>query len=359
MPKTFRTILALTAILAAQAVHAQADELNPPPGTAPQSMGVASSEEGKASANAKQKDRVLLLLDHTRALARWMPNEASFLAVLDRVQERLVAAKEIELAPMQEFNPYLSGLTATLARMEARVSALLTPVEICDPSRKSDRFLLVLDALDADGQGKVQGKICEKLASEDETDGSLSQVCIATSLGLLVARSMNDLIVVCEPSLANASSDAGGRRFERLSVELAGVQASVENSVRSSKRELTQALSVVAGHVADVSSVHSKQLEDLTVRLEIERALQQGLPYGSLYLPEANGGRLELVRAIVSQTMQNVLDSGESANQASAKLAAGDDQFKERHYKQAFRLYSDAYKAAVALPSQQTRSPAR
>ena len=195
--------------------------------------------------------------------------------------------------------------------------------------------------------------ICEKIASEGETEGSLSQVCVATSLGLLAARSMHDLIVVCEPSLAGASPDAGGERFERLSVELAGVQASVKESVRSSKRELTQALGVVAGHVADVSSVHAQQLEDLTVRLEIERALQQGLPYGSLYLPEANGGRLELMRAIVSETMQHVLDSGESANQASARLAAGDDQFKEGHFKQAFRLYSEAYKAAVALPSKQ------
>ena len=353
MPMTIRTILALTAVLAAQAVHVQADALNPPPGAAPQSTGIASSNEGKASANAKQKERILLLLEHTRALARWMPNETSFLSVLDRVQEQLVAAKEIELAPMLEFDPYLSGLTATLARMEARVSALQTPVEICDPSRRKDIFLLFLDALDANGQGKVQGKICEKFASEDDTEGGLSQVCVAASLGLLVARSMHDLVVVCEPSLADTSSDAGGRHFERLSVELAGVQASVQESVRSSKRELTQAMSVVAGHVADVSSVHAKQLEDLTVRLEIERALQQGLPYGSLYLPEANGGRLEVVRAIVSQTMQNVLDSGESANQASAKLAAGDDQFKDRHYKQAFRLYSEAYKAAVALPTKQ------
>jgi ABC-type transporter Mla subunit MlaD len=102
--------------------------------------------------------------------------------------------------------------------------------------------------------------------------------------------------------------------------------------------------------MADVSSVQTKQLGDLTVRLEIERALQQGSLYGSLYLPEANGGRLEVVRAIVSETIQNVLRSGESANQASEKLAAGDDQFKGGHFKQAFRLYSEAYKAAMALP---------
>jgi hypothetical protein len=349
MRTTLRSILALTAVLSARAVHAQADEAKPPRGEAPQWIGIVSVEEGKT--DAKQKAQLLLLLDHTRALARWTPNETSFLTVLDRVQERLAAAKETELAPLVEFDPYLSNLIATLARMEARASTLQTPAEICDPSRRRELFLLFLDTLDVDGQGQVQARICEKIASEEPTEGSLLQTCSATSLGLLAARSMHDLIVVCEPSLAHTSPDAGGARFERLSVELAGVQAGVQESVRSSKVELTQAMSMVMGHVAETSSTNTKQLEDLTVRLEIERALQQGSPYGSLYLPEANGGRLEAVRAIVGETIQHVLDSGESANQASAKLAAGDDQYKERHFKKAFRLYSEAYNAAVALPS--------
>ena len=350
---TFRSILALTAILAARALHAQADDVSSPPGETPRPIGIASSEEGKVSSKEKQKVQVLLLLDHTRGLARWMPNEASFLAVLDRVQERLVAAKEIELAPLLEYDPYLSSLTATLARMESRVSALQSAVELCDPSRRRDLFLLFLDTLDVDGQGQVQARICEKIASEEESEGGLSQACIATSLGLLTARSMHDLIVVCEPSLARASSDTSGARFERLSVELAGVQAGVQESVRSTKLELTQAMSVVAGHLAETSSVQTKELEDLTVRLEIERALQQGSPHASLYLPAANGGRLEVVRAIVSETIQHVLDSGESPNQANTKLAAGDDQLKVGHFKQAFRLYSEAYKSAVALPPKQ------
>ena len=343
---TFRSILALTAILAARAIHAQGNELSPPLGETPQPIGIA-----KANGEEKQKVQILLLLGHTRALARWMPNETSFLGVLDRVQERVVATKEIELAPLLEFDPYLSSLTATLARMEARVSALQTAIEICDPSRRKDLFLLFLDTLDVDGQGQVQARICEKIASEEETEGSLSQACIASSLGLLAARSMHDFIVACEPSLARASSDASNARFERLSLELAGVQAGVQESVRSAKVELTQAMSLVMGHVAETSSVNTKQLEDLTVRLEIERALQQGTPYGSLYLPQANGGRLEVVRAIVSETIQHVVDSGESANQASTKLAAGDEQVKDGHFKQAFRLYSEAYKAAVALPT--------
>lgn len=346
MRMTFRSILALTLILSARAVHAQAGEATQPSGP-----GLVASDAGKTNAKEKQKAQLLTLLDHTRALSRWMPNESSFLTVLDRVQERLVATKESELSPLLEFDPYLSNLTETLARMEGRVGALQAPVELCDPSRKKELFLVYLDVLDVDGQGQVQAKICEKVASEEDTEGGLSQACVATSLGLLAARSMHDLIVVCDPSLSRTSPDAGGARFEKLSVELAGVQAGVQASVRSVKSELTQAMSVVAGQMVDVSSVQAKQLEDLTVRLEIERALQQGTPYGSLYLPAANGGRLEAVRAIVDETIRNVLRSGESANQASEKLAAADDQFKAGHFKQAFRLYSDAYKAAVALPS--------
>ncbi len=348
MRRSFRSILALTAILAARTIQAQFGEVSPPPAEIPRPIGTASSEEGKTT--AKEKDKILLLVDHTRALSKWMPNESSFLTVVDRVRERLVAAKEIDLAPLVEFDPYLSNLTATLARMEARVSGLQAPVDICDPSRKKELFLLFLDAVEADGQGKVQARICETISSDAEPEGSVSQACIATSLGLLVAQSMHDLIVVCEPSLARASADAGGARFERLSIELAGLQAGVQESVRSSKLELTQAMTVVAGHIAEASSVQAKELEDLTLRLEIERALQQGAPYGWLYLPAANGGKLEVVRLVVSETIQSVLSSGESANQATTKLAAGDDQLKAGHFKQAFRLYSDAYKAAVALP---------
>ena len=348
MRRTFRSILTFTAILAARAIHAQAGPLSPPPGEIPRPSGVAPAEAGKTG-EEKQKVQILLLLGHTRALSRWMPNEASFLAVADGVQERLVAAKEVDLAPLREFEPYISSLSATLARMEARVSALQAPVEICDPSRRADLFLLFLDTLDVDGQGQVQARICEKIATEEGTEGSVSQACVAASLSLLVARSMHDTIVACEPSLASA--DNGGARFERLSLELAGVQAGIQESVRASKLELTQAMSMVVGHVAETSSTNTKQLEDLTVRLEIEKALQQGTPYGSLYLPQRNGGRLEVVRAIVGETIQHVIDSGESANQASTKLAAGDEELKQGHFKQAFRLYSEAYKAAMALPS--------
>ena len=48
-------------------------------------------------------------------------------------------------------------------------------------------------------------------------------------------------------------------------------------------------------------------------------------------------------------TIHNVVASGEAQNGASAKLAAGDEQFKKGHYKKAFQLYGEAYRAAVAI----------
>jgi len=342
MRSNISSILALSALFAARAIHAQSDDLNPAPGNAPRPSGVTS----QGVDNEKQKDRILGFLETTRALARWTPSEASFLTVLDDVQERVVGAKESELAPMGEFMPYLSHLTETLSRMEARVSSLQTATELCDLSHRRDLFLLYLDALDVEGQRPVQARICELFASEQETEADLSRVCIGTGLALFAARSMHDLIVVCEPSLARTPTDTSGQ-IDRLSAELASVQAGVQNSVRSAKFEVTSVMAAVAEHVAGVSSVQTKQLEDLTVRLEIEGALQKGMPYGSIYLPEANGGRLEVVRSIVNETIQNVLSSGEPANGAGEKLAAGDIQRNGGHFKEAFRLYSAAYKAAV------------
>jgi len=340
-------ILALTVLFAARAVHAQADSSSPAPETVSGPGGVTPHVEGQGNQSEKPKDRILRLLEVTRALARWTPNEASFLSVLDGVHERVTGAKGSELDPMGEFMPYLSQLTAALSRMEARVSSLQSAAELCDPSRKRELFLLFLDALDVDGQLPVQARICEKFAAEQGSEGSLSQACVGSSLAFFAARSIQDLTIACEPSLARTPDTSAGQ-IDRLSAELASVKTGVQDSVRSAKLELTNAVTFAAGQMAEVSSAQTKQLEDLTVRLEIERALQQGLPYGSLYLPEANGGRLELVRSIVNDTIQHVLASGETANGASDKLAAGDVQRTGGHFKEAFRLYCAAYKAAVA-----------
>ena len=348
MRPILHSIFALTTLVAALNVHAQTGELEPAPWTPVQPRGSAAGEI------EKEKKTLLRLLDHAHSLAKWMPNESPFVFALNRAQGQVVAAKASELAPLSKFEPYLSEMKTTLSRIEARVSSMRTAAEICDPARRADLFLLFLDTLDMDGQREVNARICERIASEEGGNESLTQVCIASALWFGAAKGIQDLVVACDPSLARPSTDATIARFDELSSELADARASVQASVRSAERGLTQAMSVVAGHVAEVSSTNTAQLRasleaerNLDLRFDIERALQQATPYGSLYLPQANGGQLEMVRIIVIETIQNVTDSGESANDANTKVSEGDKQYTAGHFKKAFRLYGEAYRAAV------------
>jgi len=342
------SIFALTTLVAALNVYGQTGEVEPAPGTAIPPRGPVAGEINN------EKKTLLRLLDHAQSLAKWMPNESPFLTSLNKVQGQVGAAATNEFAPLSKFEPHLSHMEATLSRIEARASSMGTAADICDPARKTDLFLLFLDTLDMGGQRELNARICERIASEEKGNESLAQVCIASTLWFGAAKSMQDLVVACDPSLRRPSSDATAARFDQLSSELADTRARVQASVRSAEHDLTQAMTVVAGHVAEVSSAHTAQLEaslvaerNLDLRFDIEKALQQASPYGSLYLPQANGGQLELVRTIVIETVQNVTDSGESANDANTKVAEGDKQYTHGHYKKAFRLYSEAYRAAV------------
>jgi hypothetical protein len=307
-----------------------------------------------ATAKPKEKEKILQLLDDAEALGRWMPNEPSFMAVLGKVHDQLAAADESEFTPLREFDPHFSHLEATLARMRDRMDSVQAATELCDPARRSDLFLLFLDTLDAEGHRKVNARICEKLASLDESSESLAQVCVGSNLAFLAARSMHDLVLVCDPTI-DRTSNASAEGLDQLRSELAGMSAGVQESVRNARRDLTQAMTVVAGHVSEVTLANTSSLQgtiregqDHALRLEIEKALESGKSYGALYLPQANGGQLETVRNIVATTIENVLSSGETQNGATSKLAAGDDEYKKGHYKKAFRLYSDAYAAAIA-----------
>ncbi len=340
------SILALTILFVSGAVHAQT-------GDAPSG---ATAPPVAAAAKEKQKEMLLRFLDDAESLATWVPNEPSFRVALTRAHDQLAAAEEAELAPLREFEPHFSHLEATLARMRVRMKSVQTAAELCDPARSGDLFLLLLDTLDAEGQRGVTAKICKKLASLEGVTESLAQVCVASNLAFQAARSMHDLVIQCDPTLDRASVDGSAERFDQLHADLAGVKAGVQESVRAAKRDLTQAMTLVAGHVSEVSSANTTSLHDIiqagndhTVRLEIERALEAGKPYGVLCLPQAYGGQLESVRAIVIETIHNVVASGETQDGASAKLAAGDAQFHSGHYKKAFRLYSEAYVAAVGI----------
>ena len=85
------------------------------------------------------------------------------------------------------------------------------------------------------------------------------------------------------------------------------------------------------------------------MRLAIENELLQagrgGL--GLLELPEAFGGRLELTRSIVVDTIANFRKAGQSVGSAEGSLSRGDDALAIKDYKTAFTYYRNAYRLAV------------
>jgi hypothetical protein len=63
-------------------------------------------------------------------------------------------------------------------------------------------------------------------------------------------------------------------------------------------------------------------------------------------LPEAHGGRIEIVREIVGETISNAVAAGLSIGPANRELAAGDAAYAAQDYRTAFRRYITAYRNA-------------
>ena len=91
--------------------------------------------------------------------------------------------------------------------------------------------------------------------------------------------------------------------------------------------------SIIANDNANTAAIiandnaNKNELRDLILRTQIEADLAQpdsSTPVAVFVTPTANGGYLNLVRAIVAQTMANVLAAGGKVGQAQSLLAQGD-----------------------------------
>ena len=306
----------------------------------------------RAEATKKEKDRFLAFLDDVETLARWMTNEPGFVSVLDDVRQHVASAKASDLMPLDAYDDHYATLEVTFSRIRARMDRVQNGPELCDPARSDELFLLFVDALSAEGQREGDAKICDRIAAAEGDPSQPPSLCLGTHLAFLAAKAMHDLVALCDPTMA---AKPEGANLDQLRSDIAGVNATVQESVRAAKRELTSAMTIVGGHVSDVSAVNTTSIRNeiqVGLQLEIEKALESGKSYAAIYLPAAYGGQLEAVRRIVLDTIGHVRDSGEGLNGAPAKLAAADEEFHKGHYKKAYRLYSEAYVAAVALQGQ-------
>ena len=88
-------------------------------------------------------------------------------------------------------------------------------------------------------------------------------------------------------------------------------------------------------------------LRSLLLRTQIEANLAEGQPVGLYLTPAAQGGQLDLVRTIVTETMARITAAGGSVGTAQSFLTQADAAKAAGQFKTAYDLYCKAYRMAV------------
>ena len=98
------------------------------------------------------------------------------------------------------------------------------------------------------------------------------------------------------------------------------------------------------------ATAHQNELRSLILRRQIEAdlAMADGSAVVALFeTPNANGGYLNLVMAIVTETIADVLAAGGSVSNAQSALSDANAKKAAGDFKTAYGLYRKAYKAAA------------
>jgi len=135
-----------------------------------------------------------------------------------------------------------------------------------------------------------------------------------------------------------------------LTNSLTSVDSDIKNAITASNTSIANQLNQVDTDVLNQAAqinTNISTFQTLDVRIEIEDALIQIRNVGLFELPKAQGGYLEAVRAIVSDTISKMLAAGQSVGTATASLAKGDADFSAKLFKTAYVDYATAYQAAV------------
>jgi hypothetical protein len=102
--------------------------------------------------------------------------------------------------------------------------------------------------------------------------------------------------------------------------------------------------------IIDNANANKNELRDLILRTQIEADLAEAdsATMVAWYLtPTANGGRLDLVQTIVTQTLANILAAGGSIGEAQSFLDQANADKAAGRFKDAYKNYRKAYKLAA------------
>lgn len=242
----------------------------------------------------------------------------------------------------------------------------------------------------------IASRVCSQELGFLVAGGNVSVLCIPADIVYIGAKAIYENIALCD-SFIDAAEIAGTyRRLEHVHEDiglhvtsLANHDTAVTNALNTSTTDLmnrtataetnlTSSLNLhhasmqtgIGTHDTEVKTdinthdveiktalaTHDTDIKTLLankraffLRLEIEEALSRHERDAIYYLPEADGGQLNLARTIVVETIAAVAGSGESTNYANYYLYQANLNIGFGDYKRAWDWLCDAYRNAVEI----------
>ncbi|MGI9166941.1 MAG: hypothetical protein ACR2G5_11265 [Pyrinomonadaceae bacterium] len=126
--------------------------------------------------------------------------------------------------------------------------------------------------------------------------------------------------------------------------------ATINNNITAAKTEIVNNDNTNTANIIANDNANANALRDLLLRTQIEADLAEAdsaTPVAWYLTPTANGGHLNLVQAIVTETLGNILAAGGSIGNAQSFLTRANADKAAGNFKSAYDNYRKAYKAAA------------
>jgi hypothetical protein len=198
-----------------------------------------------------------------------------------------------------------------------------------------------------------------------------SLACVPFSIAASIANGLFDTATFCAGEVTANQIDANFNRLDHIHNDLtSGITTVVSNSNANTAsiinnananttaivtNDNTNTTAIVANDNTNTATIltnanaNKNELRDLILRTQIEADLSMAdsAAVVALYeLPNAHGGYLDLVMAIVTETIADVQTAGGKVRNAQSALTEANTAKAAGDFKSAYRLYRKAYKAA-------------
>ena len=180
-------------------------------------------------------------------------------------------------------------------------------------------------------------------------------------------------VVLALQTLKNIKDDCEGDAFEEaIQTQIATSTTTITSAVSSATATIvnnnnTNTANIIANDNSNRATIiandninraliiandnaNATALRDLLLRTQIEADLAEAdsaTPVGWYLTPTGNGGHLDLVQTIVTQTLANILAAGGSIGNAESFLGRANADKAAGKFKSAYDNYRKAYKAAA------------